>query len=114
MKVKAFILFSVFTLSSVSSFLVSAQQVTIEITGTVTSVDSALVTEFAVGEAVVFTAEVDASAGFDVFSGSTVIDGTRFIYSSSNPAMFTVGGDYTGISNSGQLTFIGKRCHITV
>ena len=86
-----------------STSLAFAQQVTVEITGTVTSVDSGLASEFAVGETVVFTVELDATAGFDAFGPSTTLDSTRFTYSASTPATFTIGGDYTGSNTVGQL-----------
>jgi hypothetical protein len=105
MKAKSRFVLFVFALVSLSSPLAFAQTVTVEITGTVTSVDSALTSEFAVGESVVFTAEVDATAGWDLFGANTSIDATRFGVSPSTLATFAIGGDYTGSNTVGQLDF---------
>lgn len=83
-----------------------AQKIVVKIDGTVSEVDAALASEFQVGDAVLFSAQLDADEGFDVFGGSTTLDATRFTYSSSNPAAFAIGGNYTGTSSSGQLDFI--------
>jgi hypothetical protein len=64
-----------------------------------------LSSEFTVGEAVVFTAEVDATAGWDLFGANLSIDATRFPLLPSTIATFTIGGDYSGTNTVGQLDF---------